>query len=195
MRSSRCALFATCALFGPTVAQLTFFWASKCDATTDYRMVPPLDEKNYYNASGARTFTLNTTRNSNSTAPWRIDLIVNDTFPFPITSINNIAQTISNKGYLSVPDGVRDTGVCIYQLAPVNATSDGEERNGCNGIVSSGCMDYLRGVVMTTSSSTTCADLPLGASSHDATAAACGAAFTGEAFSGRFALHCASYTT
>ena len=189
MRPLRCALFATCALVGPSIAQLTFFGASKCDATTNYEIFPPLDDKSYYNASGSRTFTSNNTRNSISTEPWRIDLIVNDTFPFPITSINNIAQTISNKGYLSVPDGVGNTTVCIYQLAPVNATSNGEESNGCNGILSSGCMDYLHGVVSTTNSSTTCADLPLGASSRDATAAVCGAAFTGEAFSGTSPQH------
>lgn len=178
------ALLATCALVGQSTALLTFFGASKCDATTNYNMFPSLDDTSYYNASGSRSFAWNNTGSLNSTEPWRIDVLVNDTYPVEIKSINNIAQTISNKGYLSVPDGVRNTSVCVYQLAPVNATSDGDGSNGCNGILSSGCMDYLRGVVSTTDSSTVCANLPLGGSSRDAATAACGAAFSGEAFSG-----------
>jgi hypothetical protein len=39
--------------------------------------------------------------------------------------------------YLSVPDSVRNTSLCIYQLAPINATSDGNGGNGCVGILSS----------------------------------------------------------
>ncbi|KAF2630027.1 hypothetical protein BU25DRAFT_263679 [Macroventuria anomochaeta] len=184
-------LFAAFALFTPPIAQ-TIYGTSICNPQTNYQIVAELNNGSYHNSSGTRSFTWNNTaaRNLNVTEPWQIDLLVNDTIrDVQLKSIDNAAVLGTNKGYLSVPDGVRSTSFSIYQLAPVNATSDGDRSNGCSGVLSSGCIDYLRSAVLTTSPSTSCADSRLGENPRDEAVAACGTAFSTLAKSGHVSFY------
>ncbi|KAJ4363778.1 hypothetical protein N0V95_000972 [Ascochyta clinopodiicola] len=186
-------LFAALVLFSPSFAQ----------DPPDLCRIPgigawnidPAFKDRSYNASGTRSFTWSNTaaRNLNLTEPWHITVITNDTArghnvtPSSPYEGKVPAEAVTNKGYLSVPDSARNTSLCIYQLMPVNATSDGDGSNGCSGILSTKCMDYLRTVVLQSNISTSngCADTPLGRYPRDAAEAACGADFSGLADSAR----------
>ena len=46
-------------------------------------------------------------------------------------------------GYLSVPENsTRRT--CMYMFAPIAGTTEGDESNGCSGIISQKCIDYMQ---------------------------------------------------
>ncbi|KNG44726.1 hypothetical protein DDE82_006720 [Stemphylium lycopersici] len=46
-------------------------------------------------------------------------------------------------GYLSVPENsTRQT--CMYMYAPIPGTTEGDESNGCSGIISQDCIDYMK---------------------------------------------------
>ncbi|UPX19381.1 uncharacterized protein EKO05_0009646 [Ascochyta rabiei] len=188
-------LLAALALLSPSLAQHPLD-SLKCriPGVGAWNIDPALGDRSY-NASGTRPFTWNNTaaRNLNLTEPWLISVITNDTARgHHVTPGSNYegkisAEAVTNKGYLSVPDNVRNTSLCIYQLMPVNATSEGDGSNGCSGVLSPKCMDYLRSVVVQTNMSTpdACADTPLGRYPRDAAEAACGAEFKGQADSAR----------
>ncbi|KAJ4351730.1 CCA tRNA nucleotidyltransferase, mitochondrial [Didymosphaeria variabile] len=100
------------------------------------------------NSTGQRQFKW--TNSSDSEHPnsdsWYLSVSINDTVRRgDDTSVSN--GGIELRGYVSVPDNVRNTSLCVYQFGSANVTLDDNADDGmdsCGGLVSDECKDFIK---------------------------------------------------
>ncbi|KAL5390519.1 hypothetical protein DPSP01_001595 [Paraphaeosphaeria sporulosa] len=91
------------------------------------------------------------TDNSDSERPtsdlWYLSVTVNDTLRRGDVRTSASNGGIELRGYVSVPDDVKNASLCLYQFSSANVTLDDSIDDGldsCGGIVSEECKDFIK---------------------------------------------------
>jgi hypothetical protein len=114
------------------------FSVQKTTNTTDPSICPhmlgTLSSNAPVNATGSQSVQW-----SQQAQDWYLTTTLNDTrSPFLVAQMHDI------QGYISAPSNT-EAHACVYMLGGINATGGGE--NGCEGVLSHGCVDWLTNTV------------------------------------------------
>lgn len=100
------------------------------------------------NSTGKREFRWTNSSDSEQpdSDPWYLSVLVNDTVR---RGDDNIVSDggIALRGFISLPDNVRNTSLCVYQFGSANVTLDNNADDGmdsCGGLVSDECKDFIK---------------------------------------------------
>lgn len=78
--------------------------------------------------------------------PWYVSVTINDTLQRDDHTLTSSNKGIELRGYVSVPDSVKNASLCLWRFDSANVTLDGSADDGldsCGGIVSDECMEFF----------------------------------------------------
>ena len=144
LRLSAAGLLTALAQISPSLAQ-----NSSTNSTTQ---CPNADSLNWLsseyatvNSTGQTSFRWTTrtpTVDLEKEGPWYMTVNVNDTGREPS------AERFRRQNYISIPNNSGYDGVCVYSFMGINATAAGTGKNGCEGVLSDKCIDYMRKAIL-----------------------------------------------
>jgi hypothetical protein len=140
LRLSSIGLLTVLVQFSPSFAQ-----SNSTNGTSECLNTDLIDELSSeyatVNSTGKTSFRWTTrtpTLRPEDEDPWYLSVTINDTSREPNTS------SVDRRNYISIPNDVKYDGVCVYQFEGINATATGTGNNGCEGVISDTCLDYMR---------------------------------------------------